>query len=128
VEQLPVWSSHLQVGLTAKGDVGELELHWPRLTPEVVAEAQVLRRLVDAGFTPPKVAGASPESVEAGIIHSPAIGFFMDIVPTIRVIYAGDERGGKKPTLFVDRHGELVSLPRQIEVLKPDAVGRPEAR
>jgi hypothetical protein len=65
------------------------------------------------------------ESVEAGIIHSPAIGFFMDVVPVIRCIYrARDDRLGKKPVLYVDRHGELVSLPRDIKPAPPTEGGR----
>jgi hypothetical protein len=105
-----------------------LELHWPRLSAEVLDEGAVLRKIVDSGFKAPDLKGATLESIEAGIVHSPAIGFFMDITPVIRVIYAGDERGGKKPTLYLDRHSELVTLPRQIKVVNPDAVGRPEAR
>ena len=40
----------------------------------------------------------------------------MDVVPVIRCIYrASDDRLGTKPVLYLDRHGELVSLPRDIE-------------
>jgi hypothetical protein len=56
------------------------------------------------------------ESVEAGIVHSPALGFFLDTYAAIRVIYQGE--GGvhrQKPVYFYDRHGRPVPVPRQIE-------------
>jgi len=56
------------------------------------------------------------EAIEAGVIHSPAIGFLMDIYPAIRVIYKPkDPRYGKKPVYFYDRHGKPVSVPRQAD-------------
>jgi hypothetical protein len=125
VEGLPVWSSHAVVGLTAKGEVGHLELHWPYLTPEVVKEAKVLQTIVDRGFKAPDMPDARPESIEAGVIHSPAVGFFMDIAATIRVVYVGDDPTlGRKPTLYLDRHAELVAPPRDIDPVRPDDVGR----
>jgi hypothetical protein len=121
VEALPVWSSHVVVGLTANGEVGQLELHWPHLAPEVVKEAQVLRSLVERGFKAPDVAGARIESMEAGIVHSPAIGFFMDVTAAIRVVYAGeDPTVGRKPTLYLDRHANFVARPRDIDAKPPD--------
>ena len=57
------------------------------------------------------------ESVDAGIIHSPAVGFLMDIYPAIRVIYAPiDDRMGQKATRYVDRHGNDVPVPRQFDL------------
>jgi hypothetical protein len=65
------------------------------------------------------------EAVEAGVIHSPAIGFFMDISAAIRVIYLGQEPSvGRKPLLYLDRHGSPVVLPRDIEPAKPGAGDR----
>jgi hypothetical protein len=81
-----------------------------------VPEARRLRALVAGGFEPPHVDGAEPESIEAGIAHSPAIALFMDVVPAIRVIYALDTPGlGRKPVLLFDRHAELIALPRDIK-------------
>jgi hypothetical protein len=121
VDGVPVWSSHVVVGLTAKGEVGQLELHWPHLAPEVVKEANVLASLVERGFKAPELPGARMESVEAGVIHSPAIGFFIDVMPAIRVVYVGEEPTlGRKPTLYLDRHGELVARPRDIDAKPPD--------
>ena len=115
VEGLPVWSSHLVVGLNGRGEVGHLELHWPRLAPEAVHEAKMLRAILKRGWEPPELPGARPESIEAGILHSSAIGFFMDVVAAIRVIFAADNPTlGRKPTLYLDRHGELITVPRNI--------------
>jgi hypothetical protein len=111
-----VWSSYAVVGLTRDGKVGQLEIHWPDLSPAVLSEVKVLASIVERGFEPKDVPGAEVETVEAGIIHSPAIGFFMDVVPVIRCIYrANDDRLGKKPVLYFNRHGELASLPRDIK-------------
>lgn len=121
IDGVPVWSSHVVVGLTAKGDVGQLELHWPHLAPEVVKEANVLASLVERGFKAPEVPDARMESVEAGVIHSPAIGFFLDVTAAIRVVYAGEDPTlGRKPTLYLDRHGEFVAPPRDIDAKPPD--------
>lgn len=125
IEGLPVWSSHLVVGLTRKGEVGHLELHWPRLAPEVVNEAKVLQVILKRGWEPPEVPGARAESMEAGVLHSPAIGFFMDVAAAIRVILTGDDPTvGRKPTLYLDRHGELIPLPRDILPVRGDQAER----
>ena len=48
-----------------------------------------------------------------------------DVVPVIRCIYrARDDRLGKKPVLYVDRHGELVSLSRDLMPAPPIEGGR----
>jgi hypothetical protein len=122
---VPVWSSYAVIGLTQKGAIGCLEIHWPHLAPAVLAEAKVLASVVKAGFEPEALRGAEVESVEAGVIHSPAIGFFMDSVPVIRCIYRAKEtRLGGKPVLYLDRHAERVSLPRDIEPAPPPEAGR----
>ena len=117
---VPVWSSYAILGLTSEGAIGQLEIHWPDLSQTVLSESKVLASLAKRGFRPLEGPGAEIESVEAGVIHSPAIGFFMDVVPVIRCIYrARDDRLGKKPVLYVDRHGELVSLPRDLMPAPP---------
>ena len=127
VSGIPVWPSYAMVGLTAKGAVGSLEIHWPELPPSIVKEALLLKQLVRRGFKPPEVKGGTPESVAAGIVHSTAIGFFMDIAAVIRVVYAVDERGmGRKPVLYLDRHGEPVDLPRSIRLTEPREGSRPK--
>ena len=122
---VPIWSSHAVMGLTQRGTIGYLEIHWPHLAPAVLAEAKVLAAIVKRGFKPEELPGAEVESVEAGVIHSPAIGFFMDIVPAIRCIYrAKDDRLGRKAVLYLDRHGERVALPRDITPAPPVEGGR----
>ena len=126
IEGVPVWSSYATVGLTAEGRVGQAELHWPELASTVVREADLLAKLVEEGFEPPPLPGARPESTVAGILHSPAIGFFMDAVAALRVVYAGDDPTfGRKPTLHFDRHGDLVALPRDVEPTKQEGNARP---
>ena len=121
VEGIPVWTSYVRLGLTAKGDVGTLELHWPHLSPPVIKEAGLLKAMVKRGFEPPQLAGARLESLAAGVIHSPAIGFFMDLAAVIRATYVGEDPViGRKPTLYLDRHGEPVAMPRDIALLKPE--------
>ena len=52
--------------------------------------------------------------MEAGIVHSPAVGFVLDIFPAIRVIYRPeDETIGRKPALYFDADGKEVPVPRQ---------------
>ena len=65
-----------------------------------------------------------------GVIHSPAIGFFMDVVPVIRCVYRAKEtRLGTKPVLYLDRHGERVSLPAASNPRRPSKrAGRGSAR
>jgi len=121
IEELPVWASHGRVGLTADGRLGSLELHWPVIPPEVVKEASVLRQGLDRGFQAPEIPGARPRRMEAGILHSPAIAFFMDVTAAVRVVYEPDEPElGRLVTLYLDRHGGLVPLPRDIKVVRPD--------
>jgi len=127
LEGVPVWSSYATVGLTRKGDLGSLELHWPEISEVVIKEAKVLQLLVKRGFKAPELPGAQVESVQAGVIHSPAIGFFMDITPCIRAIYRGqDPAVGRKPVLYIDRHGNPVSPQRDIEVIEPPEKHRPK--
>jgi hypothetical protein len=84
---------------------------------------------VGRGFEHRDLPGARVESIEAGVIHSPAIGLFMDVMAVIRVVYIGDDpRVGRKPTLYFDRHGDLVTLPRDIPPANPEPAGRTARR
>ncbi len=116
-----VWSSHCTVELTAEGKIGAIELHWPSIPPEVEAEAIRLQWLAMNDFEPRTMAGGEVESVEVGIVHSPSIGFFMDVRPVIRVIYRSTERGlGRKAVAHLDRHGHPVDAPRSITPIRPE--------
>jgi hypothetical protein len=122
IDGIPVWSSYTTLGLNSKGDLGWLELHWPEIPSAVVKEGRVLQPLVKRGFKAPDLPGARVERVEAGFIHSPAIGFFMDVAAVIRVLYLCEEPGvGRKPVLYLDRHGNSVTPPRDIALAKPVA-------
>jgi hypothetical protein len=122
VAGLPVWSSYATVALTAKAAIGRVEIHWPAVAKHCEAEARILHALVERGFEAPPVHGAYAESIEAGILHSPAVGLYMDIFPAIRVVYASSEKEiGKKPVAYLDRHGRPVEMPRVL----PAAPGVP---
>lgn len=113
VEGVPVFSSRMLVGITRDERVGSLEAHWPEIPKEVLAEARELQELERAGWKPPYQKGGVVESVEAGIIHSPAIGFAMDRYSVIRVIVASEnDQVGKKAVLYLDRNGRPVPVPR----------------
>jgi hypothetical protein len=113
VEGVPVFSSRAVVGLLAKGSIGFLEVHWPEIPPAAVAEARRYEEIVEKGWKAPSQPGTHVESVTAGIIHSPATGTAMDIVPMIRVIYAPDDkRVGRKPVFYLNQEGAQVAVPR----------------
>ena len=128
IKELPVWSSSMLLGLNWDKSIGFLQLHWPEIPNEVLGRARKLQATVRQGWKPPDREGAKVESVEAGIIHSPAIGFVMDVEPAIRVIYAPtDESFGKKPVLYLDENGADVPIPRQFEKFEePPIDKRPE--
>lgn len=117
VEGLPVFSSRAVVGLTRSGTVGFMEVHWPQIPEAVVTEAHRLDFKVRQGWRPPSPEGTTVESVQAGVLHSAAAGFLMDIYPVIRVIYAPKDRAiGKRATLYFNREGTVVPAPRQFEL------------
>jgi len=128
VDKLPVWSSRMLVGLTWDRSVGFLEHHWPEIPEGAVKRAHRFESAVRQGWRPPELPGATVESVEVGIIHSPAIGFVMDVAPAIRVIYAPtDASFGKKPVLYLNEDGTEVPPPRQFEKFdEPVVEARPK--
>jgi hypothetical protein len=129
IDGVPVWSSYAQVGLADDGELGWMEVHWPHVSAPVLSEAHTLRQLVRRGFDPPELPGARAESVEAGVLHSPALGPFMDITPAVRVIYTAEEPAvGRKPVLYLDRHGEPVPEPRQVSDVEPVSRERPKPK
>ncbi len=114
VEGLPIFSSHALIGVTRDKGIGFLEVHWPRIPTEVLLEAHRLAYKVKYGWRPPELKGAKVDSVEAGVVHSPALGFVMDIYPAIRVVYSPEEKQiGQKPVLYFDRDGKPVPIPRE---------------
>jgi hypothetical protein len=118
VKGMPVWSSHLKMGLTVEGKIGFLELHWPIIPDAVTREAQRLTFKVRNGWKAPAITSAEVESVEVGIIHTPAVGYFFDIHAAVRVIYKSLHPNiGRKPMYHLDRHGEPVLLRRTSELI-----------
>lgn len=116
VKDVPVFSSRALIGLSQDKSVGFLEVHWPQFPETTLQEAQRLQEIVQSGWRPPYQRGALVESMEAGIIHSPALGFAMDVYPVIRVIYAPEDKTiGRKAVLYLDEKGESVPVPRTFE-------------
>jgi len=104
------------------------------ISAETIKEAHQLQERVREKWQAPAVEGAHVESVEAGILHSPAVSFVMDIRPVIRVTYAPDKKGlSKKAVRYVDVNGRDVPAPRQFtqplpappEKQRPTPEGRP---
>lgn len=109
---IPVFSSYARVGLTKANGAGMVRVHWPAIDAGTLRTARALQRRVTNGFKPPDVQGARPESVAAGIVHSPAMGEVMQVAAVIRVVYRpNDPRYGKKPVILYDANGGVVAPP-----------------
>lgn len=127
IHGLPVWSSNFVLTLTHDKGIGFMQLHWPEIPNWVATEAHRLRYRLEHGWSPPRREGAKIEAVQAGIIHSPAVGLLMDTQPVIRVIYASPEPTiGRKEVLHLNRHGQDVPNPRQADLRVEDS--RPRER
>lgn len=124
IEGIPIFSSRALIGLSKGQQIGFLEVHWPVIPESTLSEARKLQQTVQGGWRPPQQRGASIESVEAGVIHSPSVGFVMDIYPAIRVVYASEDKTiGRKLTDYLDDKGENVRVPRQFEKIDEAPVG-----
>jgi hypothetical protein len=124
---VPVFSSYARVGLTKTNGVGMLRVHWPAIDAATLERARALQRRVAGGFTPPAIRGARPETVAAGIVHSPAAGEVMQLAAVIRVVYRPtDPRYGKKPVILYDANGRVVAPPSAF--LKPPAGAETDQR
>jgi hypothetical protein len=118
IEGVPVFSSRVLLGLTRDQRIGFLEFHWPDIPKQKLLEAQRYVESIRRGWSPPVLRYAKVESVEAGILHSPAAAFVMEVQPVIRVIYAPEgSQAGKKPVLYLNAEGKPVAMPRQFEKL-----------
>lgn len=129
IEGIPVISSRTVLNVDRTGQPAFMELSWPDISPEVLDKAQRLRKLAAHSYDAPRVEGAKVESVQAVILHSPAIGFYDDSTAAIRVIYRADSpTTGKLAVRYLDETGKDVSIPRQIETPREEPVKRPEAK
>ena len=130
IKKLNIWSSNLSLKLSSQGTIAFLQAHWPEFPQQTIDEGCRLDYLVNHGWSPPPQEGASPQSLESGIIHSPAISFVMDIYPAIRVIYEPwNQRFGRKLMLHFDRHGRPIPEIRHADNLpRADYKSRPQKR
>ena len=124
---VPVLNSRLALDLDGDGKIAALELSWPQIEPKVLEEAGRLQKMAAAEFKAPERKGARVESVQAGILHSPAASFVEDQVAAIRVIYAPtDPNVGMKPVVYLGMDGRPVAIPRQmIAKVEVPTGGRP---
>ena len=125
VADIPVISSRLRLDLDSGGHVAQLELGWPAIPPHVIEEAKRFHEIARKDFKAPPMEGASVESVEAVILHSPVASFHDDVAAAIRVIYRPERPGvGKKAVRYVDAEGRDVKLPREADLLDEERVQR----
>ena len=125
IDGIPVISSRTVLNVDRIGNVAFMELSWPDIAPEVVDRAQRLRKIASAQYQAPRVEGASVESVQAVILHSPAVGFYDDATAAIRVTYRSDSQTtGKLGVRYLDEGGKEVAMPRQIDLPREEPVQR----
>ncbi|HXI86473.1 MAG TPA: hypothetical protein VNH64_03370 [Parvularculaceae bacterium] len=121
---VPIWSSRFMLDLNRDGSVAALEIVWPQLSPEVMKEALEMQKVAAGDFRPPKIPYAKVESVEAGILHSPAASFVDDQTAAIRVIYQPtDPSVGKKAVSYLKLDGSPVAMPRQMADFREEPAG-----
>jgi hypothetical protein len=129
VKDVPVWSSHLTFGLTEQREIGFLELHWPDIPQAVIREARRLKDMACNGWRAPEQTVAAVESIEAGIVHTSAVGYFFDVHAAMRVVYRSlDSSIGRKPTHHFDRHGTPVRLRATAELIREPPLPRRQAQ
>jgi hypothetical protein len=125
IDTIPVYSSRLLLNLDRDEKIVLMELAWPPVSDKIRDEARHMRDRVARGFDAPKIEGATVESIEAGIIHSPAVAFYNDMSAVIRVVYKSEDPTiGKKAVRYLDLNRREVAMPRQIDPLKEEAVVR----
>ena len=128
VDGIPVFSSRLLLTVGGDGRPSFAELHWPVIPAGVIEEGKRLQSRVREGWKPPEVAGARLQSVEAGILHSPAPATVMDIRAVIRVIYAPENpRVSVKEQRFFDGEGRVIEPPRTFAKM-PEISNRDKSR
>lgn len=111
VAGVPVFSSRALMGFRRDGSPGFLEVHWPSIPRSVQDAAAGLAEVVEGGWRPLLEQGQEIESIQAGVVHSPALGFEMEILPAVRVVYAATGGSGRKPVRYYGAKGELLATP-----------------
>ena len=127
VEGVEVVSSRLMLNVDGAGRVAFMELAWPDLNREVLDRASRYLKVAEAKQVVPRLEGAEVESVQAVILHSPAVGFYNDATAAIRVIYRPNAKQvGQKAVRYIDERGEDVILPRDLDHPREEALKRAE--
>jgi hypothetical protein len=78
-----------------------------------------MRESVGGKFSAAEQRYAKVDSIEAGILHSPAASFVDDQAAAIRVIYRPiDPSVGKKAVSYLKLDGRPIAMPRQTETFR----------
>ena len=116
VRGVPVWSSYAAVGLTAKGEVGSVEIHWPEVSEAVFKEASVLQQVVNVASRLQRsweLARVDPERSDSfardRLLHGHRTG-------SSRRVCRRAARRRAETSIYLDRHGDAVELPRTIRL------------
>lgn len=129
VAGVDVVSSRLMLNVDSAGRAAFMELAWPDISREVLDLAVRYKKLTESQYVAPQLEGADVETVQAVVLHSPAVGFYNDETAAIRVIYRPNAKQvGQKPVRYVDERGEDVKLPRDVDRPREEPVKRAEGR
>jgi histone H3/H4 len=129
IEGIDVASSRLMLHLDNTGRPAFMELAWPDVAPDVLERAMRYRKMLAEKFEAPAMEGGEMESVRPVVLHSPAVGFYNDATAAIRVIYKPyAKQVGQKAVRYLDEEGRDVVLPRDVDLLKEEAVQRVDRR
>jgi hypothetical protein len=129
VKGIEVVSSRLMLNVDSGGRAAFMELAWPDISSEVLDRAARYMKLAENKEVAPRLEGASVESVEAVVLHSPAVAFYNDATAAIRVIYRPNAKQvGQKAVRYIDERGEEVILPRDVDRLREEPLKRAEER
>jgi hypothetical protein len=129
IEGVDVVSSRLMLNVDSSGRAAFMELAWPDISREVLDRAVRYRKLSESEYVARRLDGAEVESVQAVVLHSPAVGFYNDATAAIRVIYRPNaNQSGQKAVRHIGERGEDVKLPRDVDRPREEAVKRTELR
>ena len=112
IEGLPVWSSRVMLGMTYGSPRRLPGSALARNSEAGYRRSQAAGGIVKGNFKPPERSNTKIREVQAGILHSPAAGFVMDIYAAIRVIYEPtDERYGKAGVAYLTQTEKMCRSP-----------------
>ncbi len=129
IEGVEVVSSRLLLHVNSFGRIGFMELAWPDIDRETLARALRYKDWIARQPAVRQLEGAEVESVDAVVLHSPAVGFYNDSTAAIRIIYRPNAKQvGQKAVRYVDERGEDVTLPRDVDLPAEEKVQRSAIR